>query len=103
MARRRATSRRVNLRRSLLVLGLAFVGFLYYQPLRTYLDRSGQLRERAAEVQVLKEQKQKLERQLAASGTPRALAREARMQLSLVKPGERLFIVKGIEDWRRSN
>jgi hypothetical protein len=29
-----------------------------------------------------------------------ALAREAR-RLNLVRPGEKLFIVKGVSDWRR--
>ena len=33
--------------------------------------------------------------------TPEALAREAR-RLGYVKPGERLFIVKGIDAWRRA-
>ena len=42
-----------------------------------------------------------LERRLAEADTPEALAREAR-RLGYVKPGERLFIVKGIDAWRRA-
>lgn len=102
MARRRASVRRTNLRRAVLLLGVVLVGYLYYHPLRTYFDTKGELAARAGEVQVLQAQKRKLERQLRESGTPQALAREARMQLSLVRPGERLFIVKGIDAWRRA-
>jgi cell division protein FtsB len=103
MARRRVSTRRVNVRRAVLVLGVALVGYLYYHPLRTYLDRKHELAVRQAEVAILETQNQRLQRQLKDSTTPEALAREARMQLSLVKPGERLFIVKGIEAWRRRN
>ncbi|MGZ4352045.1 MAG: FtsB family cell division protein [Gaiellaceae bacterium] len=102
MARRRASVRRAKLRRALLLAGLAVVAFLYYHPLRAYLDTKAELSQRAAEVQSLTAQKQKLERQLKTAGTPESLARAARMELSLVKPGERLFIVKGIDEWRRA-
>jgi cell division protein FtsB len=102
MARRRASARRTNLRRVVLLLGVALVGYLYYHPLRSYFDTKHELAGRSAEVHVLQAQKRKLERQLHESGTPQALAREARMQLSLVKPGEQLFIVKGIDAWRRA-
>jgi cell division protein FtsB len=103
MARRRPPTRRVHLRRALLLLGVVFVGYLYYHPLQSYFDRKHDLALRQAEVDALRQANAKLERQLKASGTPEALAREARMELSLVKPGERLFIVKGIEDWRKRN
>src|SRR3954465_9828568 len=98
MPRRRPT-RRVGLRRALLALGVCFVAYLYYHPLQAYLDRRHELAARQAEVQVLRTQNEKLDRQLKTSATPQALAREARLQLSLVKPGEKLFIVKGIEAW----
>jgi cell division protein FtsB len=103
MARRRASTRRVNIRRTVLVLGVVLVGYLYYHPMRAYLDRKHELSARQAEVDILRAQNLRLEQQLKASATPAALAREARMQLSLVKPGERLFIVKGIEAWRKRN
>jgi cell division protein FtsB len=104
MARRRASSnRRVQTRRIVLILGLVLVGYLYYHPLRSYLDTKRELTARQAEVAILEAQNRRLERQLKVAGTPEALAREARMQLSLVKPGEQLFIVKGIEAWRKRN
>ncbi|HET7044631.1 MAG TPA: septum formation initiator family protein [Gaiellaceae bacterium] len=101
MARRRRSISRVRLRRALLVGGLVLVGFLYYHPLRTYLDTKRQVTARQAEVRDLRAEKAKLERQLKRAATPAALARQARMQLSLVKPGEQLYIVKGIDAWRK--
>ena len=101
-ARRRVAVRRVVLRRGIVVGAVCLVAFLYYRPLRTYVDTKRDLRARAAEVQALRAQKRQLQRQLNRAGTPQELARQARMQLSLVKPGEHLFIVKGIDAWRRA-
>lgn len=102
MARRRARIHRVKLRRALLLVAVAVVAFLYYRPLRAYVDTHREVQRREAAVRALRAQKAKLERQLKAAATPEALAREARLQLSLVKPGERLYIVKGIDAWRRA-
>jgi cell division protein FtsB len=86
----------------LLALGVvAFAGFLYYQPLASYLERREALARRTDEVEVLRARKRELERRLEASKSPEALAREAR-RLGLVKKGERLFIVKGVEAWKRA-
>jgi cell division protein FtsB len=74
------------------------VGLLYARPLRSYLDVKHQLSQRSTELDSLKSQKRQLQRHLAESATSEALAREAR-QLGLVRPGERLFIVKGISRW----
>jgi cell division protein FtsB len=83
-----------------LVLGvLLFVAFLYYQPLRAYVQTRDALSERSAEVESLRAEKRSLEQRLAEADTPEALAREAR-RLGYIKPGERLFIVKGIDAWR---
>jgi cell division protein FtsB len=101
MARRRPSTRRVQTRRVLLGLGVVLVGYLYWHPLQSYFDRKHQLALRQAEVQSLRDQNAKLDRQLKTAGTTAGLARTARMQLLLVKPGERLFIVKGIESWRK--
>ena len=103
MARRAVSPRRAHLRRAILLVAVGVVGFLYYSPTRSYFDTKRQLAARQAQVDVLREENTRLERQLKVSGTPKALAREARMQLSLVKPGEQLFIVKGIEAWRKRN
>jgi cell division protein FtsB len=81
---------------------LLFIAFLYSQPLRSYLSTRDALAERSAEVRELRAKKQRLERRLAEGDTPAALEREAR-RLGYVKPGERLFIVKGINSWRRAH
>jgi len=60
------------------------------------------LAQRTAEVQRLRAQKLRLERRLGEMDTPQAVTREAR-RLGYVKPGERLFIVKGIGAWRRQH
>lgn len=79
---------------------IGFVAFLYSQPLRSYLSTREALASRAQEVRVLRAQKVRLQRRLVEADTPEALTREAR-RLGYVKPGERLFIVKGIAAWRR--
>jgi hypothetical protein len=90
------------LKRALLAGGLALVAFLYYRPLQTYMHTKQVLDRRSAEVQVLQAQKGLLERRLARSSSSDSLIRQARA-LALVRPGERLFIVKGIPDWRRAH
>src|SRR5918992_4440514 len=80
---------------------VVFVGFLYYRPLATYFETRATVNERAAEVRELERLNAQLERRVAESETVQALSREARRS-GLVRPGERLFIVKGIEEWRRA-
>jgi hypothetical protein len=79
-----------------------FVGFLYYQPLSSYLETRSALNERTAEVQLLRQERSRLQSRLEHSTTVEALSREAR-RMSLVRPGERLFIVKGVAEWRRAH
>lgn len=102
MSRRRSkrrAGRRAPLTRILAIGALCLVAFLYYRPLRSYVDAKRTMQVRRAEVQSLAAQKRLLERRLARTGSRDALIRQAR-QLSLVKPGERLYIVKGIAGWR---
>ena len=72
-----------------------FVAFLYYQPLSSYLETRAALNTRAAEVQLLRQERTRLQARLEHAATVEALSREAR-RMSLVRPGERLFIVKGV-------
>ena len=104
MARRRKIARppqrpTVLLRWSILGVSLT-VAFLYYQPLSTYFETRSALNQRAAEVTQLRQQRDRLQARLADSSTVAALAREAR-RMRLVRPGERIFIVKGVEEWRK--
>jgi hypothetical protein len=47
----------------------------------------------------LETQQRQLKQRLATVGTGQSLVREAR-RLGFVKPGEQLFIVRGIAAWR---
>jgi cell division protein FtsB len=102
---KRALKHRLRGRRSAVLLrwcvlgAAAFIGFLYYQPVSSYFETRSSLAERAAEVQQLREERSRLQARLADSTTVAALSREAR-RMSLVRPGERLFIVKGVQQWR---
>jgi cell division protein FtsB len=102
-----AAKRRVRARRSAVLLrwcvlaAAGFIAFLYYQPVSSYFETRSSLEERAAEVRQLREERSRLEARLADSTTVAALSREAR-RMSLVRPGERLFIVKGVQQWRRA-
>jgi cell division protein FtsB len=88
-------------RRLLLPLAVLIVmAFLYYRPLSSYLHTRSELGDRRAQVAVLRAEKARLERRLARTMSDAALAREAR-RIGYVKPGERLFIIKGIGAWRR--
>jgi hypothetical protein len=85
------------------LVGVAvFVGFLYYKPVAKYVETRSALNARSAEVAELRAERARLAKRLEVSTTTAALAREARRN-RLVRPGERLFIVKGVKEWRRAN
>jgi cell division protein FtsB len=77
---------------------IVLVGLLYARPLQSYVQTKHELAKRAAEVRALKADRRDLQRRLAESSTGEALTQQAR-RLGLVRPGERLFIVKGISAW----
>jgi cell division protein FtsB len=85
--------------RWLAVGALVLVGLLYYRPFRTYLERQDTAAARQAQVSVLAQRRAALERRLRYVESEAAVAREAR-RIGYVKPGEQLFIVKGIPAWR---
>jgi hypothetical protein len=105
--RKRTVKRRLRVRRSAVLLrwcvlaAAGLVAFLYYQPVSSYFETRKSLDDRAAEVQQLRDEKSRLQARLADSATVVALSREAR-RMGLVRPGERLFIVKGVQEWRRA-
>ena len=76
------------------------VAFLYWRPAHSYLTTKRTLDQRHAQVQALRAEQSRLQKRLAQVGTREQLVREAR-RLGLVKPGEQLFIVKGIPAWRK--
>lgn len=99
--RRRRPPRAVLVRRWLGVGGVCLIALLYYRPLRTYIGTHRTLVQREADVRALQAERRALEQKLASSATDATLLREAR-RLGYVKPGERLFIVKGVDAWRRA-
>jgi cell division protein FtsB len=87
----------------LLALGaLALVAFLYWRPIHTYLRTKQTLQARHAQVHALSAEKTKLQKQIALANTGPELIRQGRM-LGLVRPGEQLFIVRGVSAWRHRN
>jgi cell division protein FtsB len=78
------------------------LGFLYYRPLSSYLETRHALDARRADVAALRATRAQLEIRLEASSSANALARAAR-SIGYVRPGEQLFIVKGIAQWRRGH
>jgi cell division protein FtsB len=89
-------------RRWLAVVAVVLIGYAYYHPLRSWFETRDELSSRRAEVAQLLEQRRELQERLRASTSIEALAREAR-RLGFVRPGEHLFIVKGIGAWKKAH
>jgi cell division protein FtsB len=87
-------------RRWFAVGALVLVGLLYYRPLHDYFDARSQRATRVAAVRELQRQQARLEQRLEHASSLPALAAAART-LGYVRPGEHLFIVKDIPQWRR--
>ncbi len=89
-------------RRWLAVLLVVVIGYAYYHPLKSWLETRHELSSRRAEVGRLATEKRALQDRLEFSASSDALAREAR-RLGLIRPGEHLFIVKGIQAWKKAH
>jgi cell division protein FtsB len=102
--RKRRAAPRVGRRRLRLLWALALVGiavYLYYRPISSYVETRNDLAARHAEVDSLRLVRAELELRLVNSTSVDNLEREAR-RINYVKPGERLFVVKGIPAWRKA-
>ena len=98
----RRPSRGALVRRWGVVLLAVLIGYAYYHPLQSWLERRHELSSRRSEVRQLAAQKRELQQRLGVSTGSEALTREAR-RLGYIRPGEHLFIVKGIQAWRRAH
>jgi cell division protein FtsB len=87
-------------RRWFAVGALVLVGLLYYRPLHDYLQARSQRSVRVAAVRQLQREQASLRQRLRRASSLVVLAREART-LGYVRPGEHLFLVKDIPQWRR--
>ena len=102
--RRRPHRPRIARRRLRLIWGVAVLFaavYLYYRPLSSYLETRNDLATRRAEVESLSRMRSALQLRLANSTSVKATEREART-LGYVRPGEQLFLVKGVSAWRRA-
>jgi cell division protein FtsB len=87
-------------RRWFAVAVLVLVGLLYYRPLHDFFDSRAQRAGRLAELAKLEHEQAVLERRLRDASSAAAVAAQERL-LGYVHPGDQLFIVKNIPQWRR--
>jgi len=105
MAARTKRRRRVGgpiARRWFAMGALVLVGLLYYRPLHDYVDARSQQAAQLAAVRQLQKEQAALQQRLRHASSPAALLAAART-LGYVRPGEHLFIVKDIPQWRRQH
>ena len=103
MAAKKKRRRRIGgpvARRWFALGALVLVGLLYYRPLHDYFDARSQQAAQLTAVQKLQRERAALEKRLRHASSDAALEAEART-LGYVLPGEHLFIVKDIPQWRR--
>jgi len=100
--RARRIARPVFLLRWLAAGVLCAIAVAYVQPVRAYLGAKEEVGKRRAELGALMRRQNALQTRLALAGTDAFVEQEAR-RLGLVRSGERLFVVQGIEKWKRSH
>jgi cell division protein FtsB len=101
-AKAKARRRRSPVPRLLAAAALVLACFLYYRPVQSYVHTRAQVHQRQAEVDILRAREAALARQLKNGASEAALLRQAR-RLGYVKPGEKLYIVTGINRWRKAH
>jgi cell division protein FtsB len=95
----RVRRRRVRLLWFVAIVGIA--AYLYYRPLASYLETRNDLAAARTEVESLRVARDQLALRLVNSKSLDATQREAR-RIGYVKPGEQMFVVKGIPAWRKA-
>jgi cell division protein FtsB len=88
--------------RLLALAALVAIGLLYWRPIHAYEHTNAVLGTREAQVAALADEARELQARIAEVGSGEGLVREAR-RLGFVKPGEQLFIVRGIAAWRKKH
>ena len=99
--KRRPVARSRVAMRWLAAAAVVLLALLYYRPLRTYLHARATLARRTSEIRSLRMEQGSLERRLDQSASGSDLVLQAR-RLGLVRPGEHLFIVTGLDAWQRA-
>jgi cell division protein FtsB len=85
------------------LIGLAVIcaiAFAYVQPIRAYMDAKDDVAKHRAQRLALMRQQSALRHRLDLAETDAFVEREAR-SIGLVRPGETLYIVKGLQKWKR--
>ena len=95
MARRRPSRSKLALRWAGAAV-LVLIGLSYIHPLTSYRHAQSEVANRKAAIAALERQNSELTRRLTLAGKSDFVVREAR-RLGLVRPGEHLFIVNGVE------
>ncbi len=84
-------SRGARVRLALAALALVAILFVFVFPTRSYLAQRRQVSSAQHDVNVLREQNDKLQAQAIQLQTPAAIERMAREQFHLVFPGEKVY------------
>jgi len=100
-ARARRRRQRTGARRFVLLFLLGLIALLYAGPLRAYYNKRELVNQQRTQVELLKSTKSELTRKLRQASTPKVAERQARLRF-YAKPGEHLYIVTGIDEWRKS-
>jgi cell division protein FtsB len=103
MAAKKKSRRRLGgpvARRWFAVGALVLVGLLYYRPLHDFADARSQRAVRVAAVRQLEKEHTALEQRLKRASSLSVLVQQARA-LGYIRPGEHLYILKDIPQWRR--
>jgi cell division protein FtsB len=98
----RRIGRPAHLLRWLAVAVVCAIAVAYIQPIRAWVDARADVAERRAEKRALLRRQAMLEHRVELTESDTFVEREAR-RLGLVRPGERLFVVKGVERWKRAH
>jgi cell division protein FtsB len=91
----------VGARKFVALFLLVLIALLYAGPLRSYYNKRELVSRQRAQVESLRSQQNELARKLRWASTREAAEREAR-RLFYVKPGEHLYIVKGVVRWQQA-
>ena len=93
----------LRLRVAMVVMILTGLVFVFGFPIHSYLDQRHQIRVAEHHLAVLRTQDVALQKEAQRLSSDAEVERLARSLYNLVKPGEQLFIVRGIAAWRDRN
>jgi len=99
--RRRQSRRRRRVGSWLAIAVLVGVALAYVHPITSYQTARAEIARKHIEVAELERKRDKLKKRLALAELDVFIEREARTH-GLVRPGETLFLVQGIEKWQRA-